>query len=83
MKATIYRVDSLTGGDPCYLPLKSQAGIFARVHRGWRHDPKTSKTVIDSKGLLCKMLAKDALDERQVCAFMKQMNYFDDGERYE
>ena len=82
MKVTIYRVDSLTGGDPCYLPLKSMAEVWGRM-RGWEYDRKTSRTVIDGKGPLCKMLAKDALAERQIGAFLQKWGYWDDGERYE
>ena len=82
MKATIYRVDSTTGGDPCYLPLKSWASLFARSNRGWTYDEKTSRTVVEGKPTLCKMLAPDELTARQVGAFMKLMGH-DDGERYE
>jgi len=51
--------------------------------RGWEYDRKTSRTVIDGKGPLCKMLAKDALAERQIGAFLQKWGYWDDGERYE
>ena len=70
MKVTMYRVDSTTNDDSVYLPLKSMAELWDRT-RSWEYDRRTSKTVIDNKGLLSIMLAPDAELERRVGAFLK------------